>query len=118
MFQTINRLVESTYKVLPLSTKTGWSLHIDFFSKVAMKKGILNVHLVEIPTTNGGNSKKTLKSGELGHGSKSFSIVNTFALGEAFGNKASFVMFNNAIRIILDLGRPSRARRAAKNKFK
>ncbi len=72
-----------------------------------MKECILNVHLVEIPTTNGGNSKKTSKSGELGHGSKSFSIVNTFTLSEAFGNKASFVMFNSAIRIILDLVDPS-----------
>ena len=107
MFQTINRLVELTYKFLPLSAKTWWSLHIDFFSEIPMKKGVLNVHLVEIPTTNRGNSKKTSKSGELGHRSKSFSIVNTFALGEAFGNKAKFVTFNNAIRIILDLVDPS-----------
>ena len=106
MFQTIDRLMESTYKFLPLSTKTWWSLHIDFFSEIPMKKRVLNVHLVEISTTNGGKSKKASKSGELGHMSKSFSIVNTFTLGEAFGNKASFVTFNSAIRIILDLVDP------------
>ena len=37
--------------------KTGWKFHIDVLKKIAMKKGVMNAHLMETPSFGKGESQ-------------------------------------------------------------
>lgn len=47
-----------------------------------------------------------MNNNQLGHGSKSALVINTFAFGEFLGDKTSFVALNCAVGVIFDLKNP------------
>ena len=78
-------------------------LHINMFSKSTIEEGVLDVKLPKRPFVGHNKRKHNTNSGSLDNRTKSVSVVETGYLCIAFGNKASFVTFNSAIRIILNL---------------
>ena len=61
---------------------------------------------METPTTNGDNGKKAPECSEFGNLSEGLSVVDTFMLIKPLCNKKGFVVFNSAIRIVLNLEYP------------
>jgi hypothetical protein len=71
-----------------------------------MKECIMDVKLVNEPTTSRSDDKEATKSGELGSWRKGFLIVNAFNLSIALSNKMGFIVFKRAIRFIFNLVNP------------
>ncbi|CAL9000681.1 unnamed protein product [Prunus brigantina] len=106
LFESIEGLVESTYSVLPLLAKTRRRFHVYHFMQIAMKKGILNVQLMDEPVASSSNSQQIAEGSEFGCRRKGFLAVNALNLSVSFSNKASFVAFNGAIRLVFDFVNP------------
>ena len=66
--------------------------HIDMFSKMTIKKCILDIKLTEIPFV--GHNKREDNMDNCSNMTKSVSVVETRYLCIAFGNKASFETLN------------------------
>ena len=96
LFQTIERIIESTYKS-GVYHKTMRFLHIIFFSEISMKKCTFHVHLVNIATKM--SSKRNDQSDiiHLYDKRNGLSIVDAFLLRESLEYQMNLVAFNNTI---------------------
>jgi hypothetical protein len=71
-----------------------------------MKKRVLDIKLVNEPTTSRSHSEEATKSGELGSWRKGFLIVDAFNLSVALSNKTGFIAVKHAVRFIFKLVDP------------
>lgn len=62
-----------------------------------MKESILDINLVQRPSTSYDNGKDQTNGGRLDNGAKCFMIVDPRLLLVAFGNQSSFLTFNGTI---------------------
>ena len=83
--------------ISPPKRQTWRLLHIHLLLKVAMKKDILNVKLVEIPLISGSKGNKKPNKCHLSNRGKSVEIVHTIGLGISFSNKVGFQSSNGSI---------------------
>ena len=105
LFQTIQRLpkmINPPY--LLLSNKPWRLLHIHLLLKVALKKDILNIKLMEILIICGSHGNKNPNRCHL---RKSVGIVHAIGLGISFSNKAGFQRSNGSIGINLHCKHPT-----------
>ena len=58
--------------------------HIDLFVKIVVKKGIINIKLVERPFFNGGYGEKKMNRNEFSHWGKSIMVIDSFNLSVPF----------------------------------
>ena len=70
--------------------------------EITIEKGIVHIKLNQMPASHNRNSKQSLDSGELSNRREGVSKVQTSLLGEALGNKPSFVSVQGAISIVLN----------------
>ena len=96
-----------TLPYLPLSNKPWRLLYIHLLLKVAMKKDILNIKLVEIPIIIGSQRNKKPNICHLSNRGKSVGIVHTIGLGIPFNNKVGFQPSNGSIGINLHYEYPT-----------
>ena len=54
--------------------------HVNLLSKMAIKKNILNIHLIKRPRTNSSDRDQSTDNSYLGNRSKSLLIINTILL--------------------------------------
>jgi hypothetical protein len=87
--------------------KTWRLLHIYIFVKGPIKKGIMDIQLINFPNTRNHNGENQPNSGLLNNMTKSLRIINTFLLIKAFSNQPSFVVLNVATYMTLDLVHPT-----------
>jgi hypothetical protein len=76
-----------------------------------MKKHVMDVKLMNEPTTGRSHGKEATKSDELGSWRKGFLIADAFNLSVALSNKTGFVAVKRAIRFIFKLVDPFTANR-------
>ena len=95
LFQTIQRLSKTTnFPYLPLSNKPWRLLHIHLLLKVAMKKDILNIKLVEILMISSSQGNKKQNICHLSNLGKSVRIVHTIGLSVPLSQKSCFQSSN------------------------
>lgn len=87
-------------------SETKWLSLIDFFSEVSMKKGILDVKLVDRPSIIDHKAENSADCSRLGDGAEGLVIVNVSLLIKAFGNKACFVSLSTTISMTFDFKHP------------
>ena len=91
LFQTIQRHPKTKNPpYLPLSNKLWRLLHINLLLKVAMKKDILNIKLVEIPIISSSQGNKNPNGCHLSNRREGIKIIHPRSLGIPFSNKAGF----------------------------
>ncbi|KAM1217768.1 hypothetical protein FF1_044952 [Malus domestica] len=71
-----------------------------------VEESVLDIHLVKRPAANSSNGQETADSNELSNGGERLFVINTFALREPFGDKASLVAFDGTVGMILDFEDP------------
>ena len=71
-----------------------------------MKKGILNIKLMEIPIISGSQGNKKSNKCHLSNRGKSVGIVHAIGLGIPFSNKVGFKPSNGSIEINLHFEHP------------
>ena len=99
LFQTIQRLSKIANPLyLPLCNKPWRLLHIHLLLKVAMKKNIFNIKLVDIVIISGRQGNKNPYI-HLSNRGKSVKIIHVIGLGIPFSNKVGFQPSNGSIRI-------------------
>ena len=80
--------------------------HIDLFRKMPIKKCIIHIKLANSPLTIECNAKHSMDGDGIYHGAESLVKVNARLLVRAFSNKASFVPYNRAVRILFNEKHP------------
>ncbi|GMP25747.1 hypothetical protein CsSME_00002457 [Camellia sinensis var. sinensis] len=80
--------------------------HVNLLNEMAIKKSILNIHLIKRPRTNSSDKDQSTDSSHLGNRSKCLLIIKTILLRETFGNQTSFVVLKRPIRMSLDFVNP------------
>ena len=80
--------------------------HVYFLGEVTMKKGILDIELIEGPLSDGSKNDQSAYSSHFGDGGKSLLIINAILLSETTGDKTGFVSFYRSIRVSLDFIHP------------
>jgi hypothetical protein len=103
------KTIEGTTQPADHSSRNGvaWRrLHIDFLTKLTIKKGVLDIQLRDRPLTDRGNSEKGPNSGHMSNWSKCLLIVNAILLLKATSHKASLVALKRAIGASFDLVYP------------
>ena len=77
--------------------------HINFFLKINIQKGILNIKLWDVSLTNWNYSNKSMNNSYFCNRGKYLLIIHTILLRVSFYNQPSFVSLKRSIRISLDL---------------
>jgi hypothetical protein len=72
-------------------------LAVDHLIKIAMKKGVLDVQLMNRPSTRGGDAEDDTDHGGLDDGAESLIEINSRLLGETANNLASLVASETTI---------------------
>jgi hypothetical protein len=72
-------------------------LAVDHLIKIAMKKGVLDVQLMNRPSTRGGDAEDDTDRGGLDDGAESLIEINSRLLGETANNLASLVASETTI---------------------
>jgi hypothetical protein len=80
--------------------------HINFFLQVTMEQSVLNIQLMQRPTSRNCQRKEEPNSGMLDNGSKGILIVKTIALLEPFGNKTRLIALNGPTYMFLHFEHP------------
>ncbi|CAL1367485.1 unnamed protein product [Linum trigynum] len=104
--KTIDGLVKAADTGVTRTGKALRNFHVNFFLEVTMKKCVVDIQLVKMPSASGSNSNDTANNDELGYWDESVMVINAFDLGEAFRNETSLVALNRPIRVELDLEDP------------
>ena len=98
LFEAINGLVKLANMIRETRIlELGWLPHIHRIGQVAMKKGIVDIKLVELPVINNNNSQDNPDCCRLHHRAKSMRNVETGNLTKTLSNKACFMSINRAI---------------------
>lgn len=71
-----------------------------------MKECIVDIKLLKFPAIDGGRSKNSSNCLNFHNRREGFKVINSFNLGESFGDKASLVSFHTIIGEILDFEDP------------
>ncbi|MED6185768.1 hypothetical protein PIB30_060297 [Stylosanthes scabra] len=71
---TVNRLQE-TATLVGLGNETRWDVHIDFLFKIVVEEGVVNVQLLNWPTTNGGQSQNNADGGRFDNGREGLNLT-------------------------------------------
>ena len=90
----------------PPEQQTRRLLHINLLCKISMKKGILNVKLMEVPTMSGCQRYKQSNGGQLGNQGKGIKIIHPISLGIPLSNKTGLQPSNGSIGINLHCKTP------------
>ena len=84
-------------------TNLAWSMlnswrrgHINLFMRVTIQKGILDIHLKDLPLSNGCNCNHSTNCRHLCNWGKCLLVVKTILLGIPFCYKSSLISFNRA----------------------
>src|SRR5581483_3849204 len=81
--------------------------HVNSLSEVTMKKGILNIKLMNGPVSGDGDAKNRANSGRFDNRTESVIKVQSGLLGETLSNKTSFVTLKPSIAVKLVAKQPS-----------
>jgi hypothetical protein len=76
-------------------------LAVDFFGKIAIKKGIFDIELMYWPLLGDSERKNDMNGGGFYYGAKSLVKIDAGLLGETSDHPASFMASKRAIRIML-----------------
>ena len=77
LFEAIERSAEETNITRVSKRVTSRGSHVDFLIQVAMKKGIIDVKLVDRPRTSSGNSKEEVNSDSLCNRGEAVKVIHT-----------------------------------------
>lgn len=80
--------------------------HIDFFVKIAMEEGIVNIHLVQPPTFRSNDDKKNTNNHHFGHKGKHLIVIYALNLSITKNHKTSFEALQLTISMIFDFIHP------------
>ena len=76
--------------------------HVDLLREMPLEKDIIYIKLAKSPLVIEGNAKHNTDYDGIYHEIESLVKVNVPLLVKAFSNKASFILCNRAVRILLD----------------
>ena len=79
--------------------------HVHLF-QFALKKGVLDVHLMEVPPFRRGKCDHGPHSRHLCHRGKGLLVVNSMRLGVAFRYESRFVAVDGTVGIVLHFVNP------------
>jgi hypothetical protein len=82
--------------------KTRWLGHVNYLTKKAMEKGVADINLFYWPSGRDNKGENGSDCNGFDNRVVGFTIINSFLLMEAFGNKAGLITINTAIRLSLD----------------
>ena len=107
LFEAIERSVEETNITRVSKRVTSRGSHVDFLIQVAMKKGIIDVKLVDTLRTSSGNNKEEANSDSLCNRGEAIKVIHTHNLIVSLGNKARLVAIDCTIEIELSFKKPT-----------
>ncbi|KAJ9565348.1 hypothetical protein OSB04_001314 [Centaurea solstitialis] len=81
--------------------------HVNSLSEITMKKGILNIKLMNRPVTGDGDAKNRADSGRFDNWTESVIKVQTRLLRETLSNKTGFVTLKTSITVKLMAKQPT-----------
>ena len=98
LLKAIDSFVKFAHMIRMIMVNESWWLsHENIFKQMALKKNIVNIKLVERPTTIDCNTKNKTYSGRFKNMIESIMIINVQLLVKSFDNKAGFVPVNRTI---------------------
>jgi hypothetical protein len=100
LFQAVLRLAKEADETLAIWTVFDVAmrlLHKDAFLKGSLKESSVDIEMVKAKVERCGELEDGAKGRKLKGGGESVREVDTFDLGEALGDPASFVLFKSAI---------------------
>jgi hypothetical protein len=86
LFKPIQGFVEFANSGLPISFETKRKVHVDFFVKVTMKEGVVDIKLMQMPSIRGGKGKERTDSDHLSDMSKCLRIIKDSLLVVTFSH--------------------------------
>jgi hypothetical protein len=107
LLEAVERLVEPTNMLGMIGVdEARWLLAVDHLIKIAMKKGVLDVELMNRPCTRDGDAEDNTDCGGLDDGAECLIEINSQLLREPTNNPSRLVASKAAIRSKLVLEDP------------
>jgi hypothetical protein len=97
LLQTIKRLIDLTNRVR-ICHKTRRLLHENLFRQVSVKKSIIHIHLMDLPSKSSSKRKNHLNKVHLRNRGKGISVFDAFLLRKSIHNQARFMTLNNTFK--------------------
>src|SRR5882762_9274940 len=92
LLQPIDSLAQAAdFGLLTRQRETLRLRHVNFFVKITIEKGRLDIHRMDLPVFQGSESEEEVKRFKAGDRREGFIIVNTMSLSKPFCNKASTI---------------------------
>lgn len=102
LFRVVQRLRETTNNVRPSwINKTKWLLAENGLRKMAMKKSVFNVELMDWPRLRNSKTKNTIDGSRFDNRTKSLTKINVKLLMKTTNNPTSFITSERSIRMEL-----------------
>jgi len=86
--------------------KTWRLFHVDLLVKNTVKEGIMDIKLMNFPTTRNDNGEDQSDGRLFDDRTKGFRVINTFLLSETPSNQTCFIPLDATIRSVFNLVHP------------
>ena len=86
--------------------KSRWLRHKDVLINLTIEVHRVDIHLMNSPPCVSCNCQDYSYEDHLGNEGEGFTIVKTFALHKALGNKAGFVFVNSPVAVVFNFKHP------------